>query len=113
MRRSSVVAPCSAVTSILPCPARRDLEEPDDLALGVDVDVLATGSRRKAGHRPHLAREGRDESRSRGQANLADGEAEARRAALERGVVAERVLALGHADRQLPEPEGLVLRQLL
>ena len=33
------------------------LEQADDLALRVDVDVLAARSRRQAGHRPHLARE--------------------------------------------------------
>ena len=79
----------------------------------VEVDVLAAGPRRQARHRPHLARERRDESRPGGQPDLADRQAEAGRAALERGVVAERVLALGHADREPAEAERLVLRELL
>ena len=36
-------------------PPVRALEQPDDVPVGVDVDVLAARAGRQAGHRPHLA----------------------------------------------------------
>src|SRR2546423_569699 len=77
--------------------AALSLEEPEDLALRIDVDVLAARSRGQSGHGPHLAREGRDEAGTGGEAHLADRHAKAARPALEGRVVRQRVLALGHA----------------
>ncbi len=52
-----------------------------------------------------------DEARPRAELDVADREAEAARSPLERRVMAERVLGLGHADRQVPEAEILRHRQ--
>src|SRR5258705_6239613 len=76
-------------------------EQADDVAVGIDVDLLATWTRRKTRHRPHLAAQRRDEPRAGGEADLADRDREAGRPGLERRVVAERVLGLGHADPQM------------
>ena len=40
-------------------------EQPDDVPVGVDVDLLAARSRRQPRHRPHLAAERRDEPGAR------------------------------------------------
>jgi hypothetical protein len=64
--------------------------------------------RRQARHRPHLARERRDEAGPGRQPDLPDRQPEAASAAPSGRVVAERVLGLGHADRQVPEAQILV-----
>src|SRR5258706_16136028 len=88
-------------------------EQADDVTRRVNVDVLAPRPRRQARHRPHLARQRGHEAGPRGESDLADRDAEAPRSALERRVMAQGVLALGHADREVSEPEALVLGQLL
>src|SRR5579862_7061315 len=118
-RRSSSIALCP---TIMPLPgvslrvargparnARRDdrSEQPDDLAVRVDVDVLAPRARGQARHGPHLARQWGHEAGPGRESDLPDRDAEAGRTVLQRGVVAQRVLALGHADWQAPEPERL------
>jgi hypothetical protein len=65
------------------------LEQPDDVAVRVDVDRLAGGVGGQSGHRAHLAEERRDETRARREVDFADRDPEARRPALQAWVVAQ------------------------
>src|SRR5664280_2881368 len=84
------------------------LEESNDIPVRVNVDVLAGRVRRQARHGPHLAEERRDEARAGREMDLADRDAEARRATLQRWVVAQREVRLGHADWQVAVAQFLV-----
>src|SRR3989304_9162122 len=68
------------------------LEQADDLTVRIDVDVLAARPGWQTGHRPHLARERRDEPRPGRPPTLTDGDAEAARPALQGRVPAPRRL---------------------
>ena len=64
--------------------ARQNLEQADDVPVGIDVDVLAARLRRQARHRPHLAAQRGDEAGAGRQPDLADRHGEPGRAALQR-----------------------------
>src|SRR5450759_891034 len=85
-----------------PRPERRS-EEADHVAVGVDVDLLAGGVARQAGHSHDVTAQRVQEARARGETDIADGQRPAGRAALAVRVVREREVALGHAHRQAGE----------
>src|SRR5579859_4776966 len=75
-------------------------EETDNFAVLVQVDLVI---RRVAGQPRHghdFPRDGAQKTGAGIRAHLAHHHREARRAAFQRGVVRERILRLGHADRQ-------------
>ena len=77
--------------------------------LGVHVDAFGGGALGESGHPDDVAGERDEEPGTGGDLDVADGQGEAPRTAAELGVIRERVLGLGHADRQLAvaEPGGL------
>ena len=79
-------------------------EQADDPAgLDVDVDVDRGRALGQAGHGAHLAEQRVQVPGAGGGTDVADRHAEAARTALERRVVAQRQVGLGHAERQLVE----------
>src|SRR5450756_1507872 len=86
-------------------------EQADDAA-GLDVDVDVDGSRPlgQARHGAHLAEQRVQVPGAGGRPDVADRHAVAARPALERRVVTERQVRLGHAQRQLVQA---LLRELL
>ena len=84
----------------------RTEKRPTILPAGVDVDVLARRVGRQPGHHRHVAAIGGHEPGAGEEARVADGHAEAFWPALERRVVAERQLGLGHAHRQMCRNQG-------
>ncbi len=68
-------------------------EQPGDVAVGVDIDVLTTRMGGEAGYHPHVADHGGNEAGVGVEADLADRDAEAGGPSEQRRVVAEAVLA--------------------
>src|SRR5215472_12943292 len=61
-------------------PFRSPLEEPDDVAILVQIDLPGIRRRRQPGHGSHLAEERIQEPRAEGRPHLSDGHPEAVRA---------------------------------
>src|SRR5678815_532841 len=79
------------------------LHEAADVAVGVDADAVRGGLAGEAGHREELARQRDDEAGAGAEADFADGDGEARRAADALGVVAQGEMGLRDAHGETPE----------
>lgn len=82
------------------------------LAVGFHSDLGGGGDFGQAGHRHNVAGVYHHESRARAYLRLANVDLVVSRAAEDFGVVRERVLRLGYADRQIPETQRLDLLNL-
>ena len=78
-------------------------EQAADNSVGRDVDLFGGGNFRQARHCHDVAAQHDDKARARRNFQFAHGDAEIRRATEFRGVVAQRVLRFGNANRQVPE----------
>ena len=81
------------------CERRRILlEQTDDLARLVEVDLPESWTRTEAGHGLHVAEDGIEEACTGGEPDGPDGDRESRGNVLQLRIVRERVLRLRHAD---------------
>lgn len=79
------------------------LEETLDVALVVEADVVIPGSGRQSRKGLNVSAQGVEEARTGRQSDVSDGQREAGRDSLSRGLVRERQGRLGHADGQVGE----------
>src|SRR5215471_5023359 len=89
------------------------LRQPDDLAVGVQIDPRGRRVRRQPGHGPHLAADRVDEPGADRGADLPHRQRPAGRRALERGIRRDGQVRLGDADRQRAEPGLFIGVELL
>ena len=82
---------------------RRLTQAENLVVLGVHRDFVVRRSRGQARNRRERADERDEETSTRAQADVADGQREPARRTLQRLVVREGVLRLGHANRQIAE----------
>ena len=78
-----------------------DFLDAEDLARVVDVDVFGARDFGQAGHEHHIAGDRNDEPCAGGERDVVDGQGPACGCAEEFWIIAERILGLGDADRQL------------
>ena len=76
------------------------LRQASDLSVRLDVDTSVGGLFSQARHELDVTRERDNEASAGGWIDVAHGEREAARAALERWVMRERQVSLRHADRK-------------
>src|SRR3954465_3562472 len=87
---------------------RLSLEEPDRLAVLVDVDREGRGLGAETGHLEHVATERYEHARSRVDPDVADGDDESLGAVAQQRIVRGGGGCLRHADREVCEPLPLV-----
>ena len=81
------------------------LKEPPNLSsLGVNIDIKVSGRSRQTGDGLDVRSQSVEVAGTSSHAHIPDRDGEATRRSLEVGIMAKRVLRLGHADRQAPEP---------
>lgn len=101
MERRTFPSPLLKHVRIVPLSAAH-LEQTGNLAsLGVQVDVVETGSGSQTRHGGHVADQGVDEFRTSGQSNSVDGQGESSGDTLLVGVIRQGQSGLGHTDGEM------------
>ena len=89
------------------------LKQPRNIAVAVHINIICGRGFRQSRHRHNIARERDNKACARRQPQFTHGQGKAARRAQKRGIVRQRILCFGNANRLIAFAECFNIRQIL